>query len=104
MNSADLRHPWVVSTAEAKTIQETLRKKVIKEDQLGTVRYVAGVDAGFEKRDGETITRAAVAVLTFPELELHEHIIVRRPTTFPYIPGYLSFREAEALIEAVEHL
>lgn len=104
INSDSLRHPWIVSTAEARVIQETLREQVIKEDQLGTVRYVAGVDAGFEKQDGQTITRAAVAVLTFPELELHEHAIVRRPTTFPYVPGYLSFREAEALIEAVEQL
>lgn len=104
MNPATLRHPWMVSRAEAQVIQDTLREKVIKEDQLDTVRYVAGVDAGFEEQDGQTITRAAVAVLTFPELELHEHAIVRRPTTFPYVPGYLSFREAEALIEAIEQL
>jgi len=104
MNPASLRHPWIVSTTEAQVIQETLREKVIKEDQLGTIRYVAGVDAGFETQDGQTMTRAAVAVLSFPELELHEHAIVRRPTTFPYVPGYLSFREAEALIEAIEQL
>ena len=104
MNSATLRHSWTVTTAEARAIQETWREKVIREDQLGTIRYVAGVDAGFEKSDGQTITRAAVAVLTFPELELHEHAIVRRPTSFPYVPGYLSFREAQALIEAIEQL
>jgi deoxyribonuclease V len=41
-------------------------------------------------------------VLSFPELQLIEHAIAKRPTTFPYIPGFLSFREVPAVIEALE--
>jgi deoxyribonuclease V len=57
---------------------------------------------GFEKDN--TVTRAAVAVLRFPELELHERAIARRPTTFPYVPGLLSFREGPAILEALDGL
>jgi deoxyribonuclease V len=63
---------------------------------------VAGVDAGFED-DGNT-TRAAVVVLGFPELDVRERALARRPTTFPYIPGFLSFREIPAVLAALEQL
>ncbi len=71
-------------------------------DCLGEVRWIAGVDVGFERRN--TVTRAAVAVLSFPDLELEEYAISRRPTGFPYVPGLLSFREAPAVLEALEKL
>nr|MCU0809385.1 deoxyribonuclease V [Candidatus Contendobacter sp.] len=63
---------------------------------------VAGVDVGFEA--GGTVTRAAVAVLRYPELDVLETAIARRPTTFPYVPGLLSFRELPAVLEALEQL
>ncbi len=66
------------------------------------MRYVAGIDVGFEA--GNTITRAAVAVLGFPGLDLHEQVIARRQTSFPYVPGLLSFREAPAVLDALEKL
>ena len=49
-----------------------------------------------------TITKAAVAVLSFPDLELVETAISSCPTTFPYIPGFLSFREIPAILAALE--
>ncbi len=93
---------WPTSVSEAMSLQEQLSGQVIREDRLGEVRHVAGVDVGFEA-DG-TITRAAVAVLSFPALQLVDHAIARRPTTFPYIPGFLSFRELPAVLEALEQL
>jgi deoxyribonuclease V len=97
-----LQHNWDVDIAEAKIIQEQLRHQVITEDDLGPVRLVAGVDVGFEE-DG-TVTRAAVAVLALADLQLVESAVVRQPTTFPYVPGFLSFREIPALLEALAQL
>ncbi|MGD1700205.1 deoxyribonuclease V [Dapis sp. BLCC M229] len=83
-------------------MQEKLRHQVIAEDQFGTIKYVAGVDVGYSNDDG--MTQAAVAVLNFPELELKEQAIAQRPTSFPYIPGLLSFREIPAILDALEKL
>lgn len=97
------RHTWSLTVDEAIEIQEKLKDEVITEDKLKEpVQYVAGVDMGFEA-DG-TISRAAVAVLSFPDLQLQETSLARRPTTFPYIPGFLSFREIPAVLDALEKI
>lgn len=96
------RHDWTLTVEEAIAIQEQLRGEIITSDQLEKVQYVAGVDLGFEA-DG-TISRAAVAVLSFPELQLQESAIARRPTSFPYVPGFLSFREVPAVLDALEKI
>lgn len=95
-------HPWNLSSTEAIALQRELRTQLILDDRLGLVQRIAGVDVGFEA--GGTVTRAAVAVLGYPGLELLETAIARRPTTFPYIPGLLSFRELPAVLEALEQL
>ena len=94
------QHNWPNTVEEAIAIQNQLQSAVITEDQLGEVRYVAGVDMGFE--EDYAISRAAVVVLSFPDLQLIEQAIARRPTTFPYIPGFLSFREVPAVMDALE--
>jgi deoxyribonuclease V len=96
------RHAWPATAEEATVIQQQLRSEIITVDQLEAVQRVAGVDVGFE--EGGTITRAAIAVLSFPELQLVEQAIARRPTTFPYIPGFLSFREIPAVLDALEQI
>lgn len=95
-------HPWEVTPAEARNIQQRLAARVETADRLGTVRSVAGVDVGFE--DGGRTTRAAVAVLHFPSLLSAEQAIARLPTGFPYIPGLLSFREIPAVLAALGKL
>jgi deoxyribonuclease V len=43
-------------------------------------------------------------VLDFPSLKLREKAIARLPTSFPYIPGLLSFREGPTILEALAKL
>jgi deoxyribonuclease V len=93
---------WPTTIAEAIVLQQTLRSQVITTDQLGEVHTVAGVDVGFEASGA--ITRAAIAVLSFPDLKLQKQAIARRPTTFPYVPGLLSFREIPAILDALAQL
>ncbi len=94
--------PWNVTPQEAIALQKELASRVITVDRLGPVNRVAGVDVGF--REQGTVTRAAVAVLSYPELALMETAVAHCPTGFPYVPGLLSFREIPAILEALEKL
>jgi deoxyribonuclease V len=100
--SSPYEHPWQVTPAEAMAIQERLRPVVVTEDDLGPVRHVAGVDVGFLQ--GNAVARAAVVVLSFPDLQPVEQAVAQRPAAFPYVPGLLSFREAPAALAALAQL
>ncbi len=95
-------HSWDLSPAEARVLQQRLSVRVERRDRLPVVRRVAGIDVGFEQR-GE-VSRAAVVVLALPGMERLDQALARRPTTFPYVPGLLSFRELPVVLEALERL
>jgi deoxyribonuclease V len=50
------------------------------------------------------LARAAIVVLEYPSLRPLDYAIARRPTTFPYVPGFLSFRETPAVLAALDQL
>jgi deoxyribonuclease V len=88
-------HPWNVSTAEAKRIQVDLSARVVAEWDGREVSHIAAADVGLPRPD---TVLAAVVVLTFPGLEVVETRVKRDRCRFPYVPGYLSFREVPALL------
>lgn len=96
------RHPWDLAPREAMALQSLLATEIDCRDDFGPVTRVAGVDVGFE--DNGAVTRAAVAVLAYPSLQLVTSAIARLPTRFPYVPGLLSFREVPAVLAAMEQL
>ena len=102
IEEAKCTHPWDVSPKEAAAIQNDLRQAVIREDRLEEPHRVAGIDVGFEA--GGKTARAAVVVLSFPELVVLETSMRRRVVGFPYVPGLLSFREAPVILEALASL
>jgi deoxyribonuclease V len=95
-----MKWPAVVTTQEARELQDLLRTKVrimpLKKEPL----YVAGVDAAFS----EDMVFGAACLYHYPELSLVEQKAVVRKLSFPYVPGYLSFREGPAIIEAIARL
>lgn len=97
-------HSWDVSPAEARAIQERLAPRVEREDRIGSVERVAGLDVGFDRRGKDATARAGVATLRFPSLEPAEEVTVEEPVTFPYVPGLLSFREVPVLLRALDRL
>jgi deoxyribonuclease V len=97
-----IRHPWNVTPRAAIALQLRLRSRVVRKGRPRRVRAVAGTDVGFER--GGATARAAVAVLSFPGLELVDYAVVRRQVRFPYVPGLLSFREIPALLAALDRL
>jgi deoxyribonuclease V len=94
-------HPWDVSAEEAIAIQRRLRAHLSLRNtvSLDTLKTIAGVDASY-KDNG----LAVVIVFSFPDLHMLDQAIVSRPSTFPYIPGLLSFREAPLVVDAMRKL
>jgi len=98
---------WPTTFEEALAIQQELRAQVVTHDDFGAINTVAGVDAGYEQDaagNGQGVARAAVVVLEFPSLRPLDYAIARRPTSFPYVPGFLSFRETPAVLAALGEL
>lgn len=85
---------------QLKLKQRDYANRVILHDDFDVnhVTLIGGADVGFEQ-NGE-ITRAAIVLLQYPTLEVIDYQIARLETTFPYIPGFLSFREYPALLSA----
>jgi deoxyribonuclease V len=90
---------WDLSPEEAQAAQLRLSKQVVTGDEYGPVRLIAGVDNSYEPERG--LTYAGVMVLTWPDLEVVERRVAVTPTTFPYVPGLLSFREAPGVLAAL---
>lgn len=98
-----IEHPWNLIPGEAIRLQRQLAERVERVDRLpARINTVAGVDVGFEAAG--RVTRAAVVVLSFPDLTPVCQAVARRPTEFPYVPGLLSFRELPAVLEALAKL
>ncbi len=96
-------HDWDVTPAEARAIQTRLAGQVrLQRVSDAPPATVAGIDVGFEQQGA--ITRAAVAVLSFPALQPIEESVARLPTAFPYLPGLLSFREIPAVLDSLNGL
>lgn len=93
---------WDGSPAAARELQTQLARQVRLEDNYPPLRRVAGVDVGFE--EGGAITRAAAVLLDADTLEPLAECVVRIPTSMPYVPGLLSFRELPALLRALADL
>jgi deoxyribonuclease V len=95
-------HEWNLSPEEAIALQRELAKRIIREDRLGEVRHVAGVDMAINENNG--MARAAVVLLSYPSLKIIEQHIYEEPVRMPYVPGLLSFREAPCVLGAFSQL
>ena len=100
--SVQALHRWDVSSEEAVEIQTRLRAQVDLRSEPQRIETVAGVDVSYDK--GSDILFAAIVVLQFPELQLIASASATATVPFPYIPGFLSFRECPAVLQAWEKL
>ncbi len=95
-----MKWPETISIEQARGVQKTLRKRVRIIPLKGEPRYVAGVDAAFS----EGLVYAAACLYRYPELTPLEQATAVEKLRFPYVPGFLSFREGPAIIAAIRKL
>ncbi|HXX57674.1 MAG TPA: deoxyribonuclease V [Thermodesulfovibrionales bacterium] len=86
--------------AEAREIQESLRKKIRIAHLRKTPRFVAGVDAAFT----EDMVIGVACLYQYPEMIHLENAHAVAEISFPYVPGFLTFREGPAIITALSRL
>ncbi len=93
-------HSWTLDPDEAVKVQASLRDRLVLAWDGREVQSVGGVDIGL----GEETARAAIVVLSYPDLAPVEAVTAEVPLVFPYIPGLLAFREGPAFLAAWEKL
>jgi len=93
---------WPTSPADAVIVQNELRHQVCLGDDFGDIETIAGVDCSFGD-EGQT-SKAFIVLMKYPELKVITFVRAALPTTFPYIPGFLSFREIPVILEALKQL
>jgi deoxyribonuclease V len=92
-------HAWDVSLAEAKQIQVDLASRLQINHPLRRWTIVVGADVSYNLYSN-TIFAAAVVWRASDNAVLETRSAVRE-TSFPYRSGFLSFREAPALLAAL---
>jgi deoxyribonuclease V len=95
-------HRWDLSPSDAIALQKELARDIIASGHAENVRFVAGSDISVPR--GSRTGKAAIVVLSYPEMEIVEVKTAEAELGFPYIPGLLSFREAPLIIELFERL
>ncbi len=91
---------WPTNIAAARHLQERDKERVRVEPLEGDPLLVAGVDAAFSGNRAF----GAICVYRYPELVLIEQASAVTAVRFPYVPGYLLFREGPALVSAFRTL
>jgi len=93
----------MVEVEKLKLEQEKLAKKVITHDvfEKEDIKTIAGIDQAYTS-DNRIVS--AIVVLNVKDLKEIETKYSVKEVTLPYIPGFLSYRELPAMVEAYNML
>jgi len=86
--------------AAAKRAQSEMAERVETNDRLPPITLLGGADVSASRFDPTRRVWAALVTLDAATLATGETVTEARLARFPYIPGYLGFREAPALVAA----
>lgn len=91
-----------LTLSEAKAIQENLRESVQLQPLNKPIHTIAGADISLNLYS-ETIY-AGIVILRYSDLQPLAYSLVKSTNTFPYVPGFLAFREVPALVQALAQI
>lgn len=95
-------HPQ--SLEQAAQIQQHLASQIILEDAFDPIHSIGGMDVSNNLNDSQQRIYALSIALDKKTLQVIEQSAINQVQHFPYISGFLGFREAPALVEAFENL
>jgi deoxyribonuclease V len=91
-----------LSIPEATRIQNGLRSELVIAERELSISTIGGADISLNPYS--TTIYAGIIVLSFPQLRPVAYSLVKAITDFPYVPGFLAFREVPALVSTWEQL
>lgn len=84
-----------------KNLQIEMAKRVNLVPLKGVPQFIAGCDVGYLE---DRFSIGVFVIMKYPEFELVEIVKIAEKIEFPYIPGFLAFREAPVLLKAFQKL
>jgi deoxyribonuclease V len=104
-NGAKVQRQHKTKLSQARLVQEELRQKVEIVPLKGMPEYVAGVDVSARILEhSKEFAVCVVSLFKYPHLLPVEDQFALTELDFPYIPGFLSFREGPVIMEAISRL
>ncbi len=93
---------------EAKYLQLKYRKKIEKETikklelkDINEIKYIVGVDISYFTKNGKELGIACAILWDIKRNEIVESSYSKDQIRYPYIPGFLGFRECKLLVNAI---
>lgn len=95
-----------ISEDKCKKMQLELKDKVELENnfKLEDIKYVAGIDLAYWMENEKETAVCCITIIDIDTKEIVEEANTKGDITFPYIAGYLSFRELPLILETVKQL
>jgi deoxyribonuclease V len=87
-----------ISIEEATQIQWKMREQILLKPLGKEIKTIAGADISFNKFS--TTVYAGIVVMDYPQMTVRHYSLAIDETAFPYVTGYLAFREVPSLIKA----
>ncbi len=87
---------------EAVALQNELRHRVRLQDDFGPVAFIAGIDCSYDLE--RNLSRAVIVLMDYSTMETVFSVQAFAETVFPYVPGFLSFREVPVIEKALSCL
>ncbi|MBK7883081.1 MAG: endonuclease V [Chitinophagaceae bacterium] len=91
-----------ITIPEATLLQNELRDKLNIAERELNITTISGADISLNLYS--TTICAGIIILSFPQLKPVAYSLVKAETHFPYVPGFLAFREATALVKVWEQM
>lgn len=91
-----------IKIPEATLIQNELRSRINTDEQELNILSIGGADISLNLYS--TTIYAGIIHLSFPQMQPIAYSLVQDETRFPYVSGYLAFREVPALVKVWEQM
>lgn len=92
----------MINLKKAAEIQQRLSSRVKLHWDNREISFLGGADCGYNT--ARTRIAAVIVVFKMPEFKIVDLSKVVREVSFPYIPGFLNFREGPAFLEAFKKI